>query len=1179
MSWPDEASDNVRCAPDGLDTGRSAAANSTSSIVVALRKRPKIVPKEDVENDIVRCQSATAVTVYEPRTRLDLTPVIDPSVFSFDHVFSDTDSNMAVYETCCRPLLRNVRDGSGVVIFTFGQTGSGKTYTMLGKDETQGLYGLAVTELLEMTEHNSLTASFFEVYGSKLFDLLNDRMPVKMLQDEYNNVHIVGLTERKVCSVEDVHDLVHSGQLLRAVGVTHANDRSSRSHAVLEMKVTLSNGNTSGRITFVDLAGSERASDTAEMNFKTRQEGAEINKSLLALKECIRAMSLRKRHIPFRGSKLTRILRESFVGRCHTCVIATISPCQSDCEDTLNTLRYADRIKELKRGTNALRPDMPVPCQSCGLPIFVGDRHVCKRQLVPCPHCRQEVDKSEMEAHTMECKERAMRCPHCNDRLFRGELERHNRHCARFPVRCQLCEQLTPRDTMEQHVMHECPASKRKCRFCGMQLPRGALDAHEASCDAMKIACAFCLQFIRKSRMETHRALCPRRPVVRRTTPAVAAVTTTTTPSAPVTSTAPLTSSSASAMDTHRFDGVAAAGSHESGLNHGSALHTAPHNSGRSSTPPRVTVVRRVAAEAAAAAALPVTSMPAVAVSAAVTAPTLSEEADALHMPAAAVRSRTLPERAHSPAPLPHIPIPTSLPAMTTPVSRSLSPHHHRHHRHHSHHDHRHRGGGRAVHSALKTHAVVSTPNTLSVVSSAQQRRHKSSLSHGRKTTAPTRSLTSMARIGGGAAAEPAVESGLLMGGRSHGGGGVGGLGRVNTATGMALPHASASHAVGERERESRRPASSTNGTEGDKEEATAATSAMHDDVVGTVQRGKTDAPSPQPSTAMPPLRTSTSDRTSAANGASSSSTRLHPHPRQDDDPDHSADPPASSRVVDGLASLHTGAATAAAATSAVTGGKHGNQTRTRYPTRISVGAVALLPGGNGLSTADTWAAPKSKNRSPQNSSTDDVLSSFNSLPSESRESVYGTGGGGGTGAGAAARAAVIGGRRLIHGRMGRSRSNTVLRHINNTPGNALGVSPYMQPHVKKNTSSQPPPPPPPPLHGAARGSANRKPDAPPLRAVVRRELVRTPATGTARRSVSEESGGYACPYAKYGCTAKVTKVTSLAHMKEATNAHLDLITNYAERVEQQNAKLRHIVVARGENEAKLLQELAHDDG
>lgn len=128
------------------------------------------------------------------------------------------------------------------------------------------------------------------------------------------------------------------------------NDDSSRSHAILQITLrNKTNGKLHGKMCFIDLAGSERGADVTDTNKQTRLDGAEINKSLLALKECIRALDLDARHLPFRGSKLTLVLKDSFIGNCKTVMIGNISPSINSCENTLNTLRYADRVKELKK--------------------------------------------------------------------------------------------------------------------------------------------------------------------------------------------------------------------------------------------------------------------------------------------------------------------------------------------------------------------------------------------------------------------------------------------------------------------------------------------------------------------------------------------------------------------------------------------------------------------------------------------------------------------------------------------------------------------------------------------------------------------------------------------------------------------------------------------------------------
>ncbi|KTF85274.1 hypothetical protein cypCar_00028981 [Cyprinus carpio] len=137
-------------------------------------------------------------------------------------------------------------------------------------------------------------------------------------------------------------------------GQTSANAHSSRSHAVFQI-IVRRRGKMHGKFSLIDLAGNERGADTSSADRQTRLEGAEINKSLLALKECIRALGRNKPHTPFRASKLTQVLRDSFIGEnSRTCMIATISPGMASCENTLNTLRYANRVKELSIDPSAV---------------------------------------------------------------------------------------------------------------------------------------------------------------------------------------------------------------------------------------------------------------------------------------------------------------------------------------------------------------------------------------------------------------------------------------------------------------------------------------------------------------------------------------------------------------------------------------------------------------------------------------------------------------------------------------------------------------------------------------------------------------------------------------------------------------------------------------------------------
>jgi kinesin family protein 2/24 len=160
-------------------------------------------------------------------------------------------------------------------------------------------------------------------------------------------VQIVGLIERPVRDIQGMMDAIEAGSSQRSTSVTGMNEASSRSHAILQIQLRTMSGKMHGQLSFIDLAGSERASDVDDNDRQTRLEGAEINKSLLALKECIRALDQNSKHVPFRGSTLTSVLKDSFIGNCRTVMIANVSPGTLSCEHTMNTLRYANRVKQL----------------------------------------------------------------------------------------------------------------------------------------------------------------------------------------------------------------------------------------------------------------------------------------------------------------------------------------------------------------------------------------------------------------------------------------------------------------------------------------------------------------------------------------------------------------------------------------------------------------------------------------------------------------------------------------------------------------------------------------------------------------------------------------------------------------------------------------------------------------
>ncbi|XP_040011667.1 uncharacterized protein LOC120805479 isoform X2 [Xiphias gladius] len=226
---------------------------------------------------------------------------------------------------------------------------------MLGSSPRKpGLYALAVRDIfahLSTTRMHSpllVYVSFFEIYCGQLYDLLDHRKRLFAREDGQKVVHIAGLRDVRVDSVSSLLEVISHGTEERTQGMSGVNPLSSRSHALLQIQLRGPNQQIAGRMWFVDLAGSERASDTKEPDRQSRMEGAEINQSLLALKECIRSLDQEQSHTPFRQSKLTQVLKDSFVGDSMTCMIANISPGHLATEHTLNTLRYADRVKELR---------------------------------------------------------------------------------------------------------------------------------------------------------------------------------------------------------------------------------------------------------------------------------------------------------------------------------------------------------------------------------------------------------------------------------------------------------------------------------------------------------------------------------------------------------------------------------------------------------------------------------------------------------------------------------------------------------------------------------------------------------------------------------------------------------------------------------------------------------------
>ncbi|XP_009942247.2 kinesin-like protein KIF24 isoform X2 [Opisthocomus hoazin] len=335
----------------------------SEKIRVCVRKRPLGLREERRgEVNIITVKDKETLLLHEKKEAVDLTQYILQHVFYFDEVFGESCTNQDVYTKTAHPLIQHIFNGGNATCFAYGQTGAGKTYTMIGTHRNPGLYALAAKDIFRHLEASQsrkdllVLISFYEIYCGQLYDLLNGRKRLFAREDSKHVVQIVGLREVQVDSVDLLLEVILKGGKERSTGATGVNSDSSRSHAIIQIQIKDTANRTFGRISFIDLAGSERAADARDSDRQTKMEGAEINQSLLALKECIRALDQEHAHTPFRQSKLTQVLKDSFIGNSKTCMIANVSPSHIATEHTLNTLRYADRVKELKKGIKCSTP-------------------------------------------------------------------------------------------------------------------------------------------------------------------------------------------------------------------------------------------------------------------------------------------------------------------------------------------------------------------------------------------------------------------------------------------------------------------------------------------------------------------------------------------------------------------------------------------------------------------------------------------------------------------------------------------------------------------------------------------------------------------------------------------------------------------------------------------------------
>eukprot|EP00930_Biecheleria_cincta_P054536 TRINITY_DN4071_c0_g3_i1.p1 TRINITY_DN4071_c0_g3~~TRINITY_DN4071_c0_g3_i1.p1 ORF type:complete len:649 (-),score=118.93 TRINITY_DN4071_c0_g3_i1:1682-3628(-) len=378
------ASVRVRAFAAGLAEQEKLAAEAaeTSSIRVVCRLRPM----NDRERQTGAVPVASASTVRREVAVVKMASGGGTgacrqvrSTFNFDHVLTSFSTQSEVFACTLKPLIRDVLAGFEATAFAYGQTGTGKTYTMEGDIDCEDSRGLvpraaaAIVDALASEEFvdNSITVSYMEIYNEEIFDLLipADRQQKLDLKQSGSKVCCAGLSEIAVSSLEEILQLVRLAQEKRKVAETCVNTRSSRSHSIFTMKVACRRHVAAdmlenvGKLHLVDLAGSEcakkaipaaggqdmsRLSSNTDGASEMDRERKAINQSLLTLGRVITALRSEAGRVPYRDSKLTRILQDALGGHCKTVLIATVSPAMAAVEETLSTLLHAEQASGVK---------------------------------------------------------------------------------------------------------------------------------------------------------------------------------------------------------------------------------------------------------------------------------------------------------------------------------------------------------------------------------------------------------------------------------------------------------------------------------------------------------------------------------------------------------------------------------------------------------------------------------------------------------------------------------------------------------------------------------------------------------------------------------------------------------------------------------------------------------------
>ena len=314
-------------------------------------------------NDLEKTTGNEQVCIFTSQTSLQFNSSREKNTyrFNFDRIFPPSSSQEDIYSFGVKGIIDSVLDGYNGTVLAYGQTSSGKTYTMQGemsREETQGIIPRMISHVFNFIYKNEGTdfiikVSMIEIYQEKIRDLFDtSRVNLNIREDSIKGIYVDGCSERYVGCPGDVLNLLELGSANRAQAATNMNEHSSRSHSIFILTINQTNKkegfSKTGKLYLVDLAGSEKISKTGATGH-TLEEAKIINKSLTTLGRVINNLTDGKSsHVPYRESKLTRVLQESLGGNSKTCLIITCSPSIYNESETLSTLRFGERAKKIK---------------------------------------------------------------------------------------------------------------------------------------------------------------------------------------------------------------------------------------------------------------------------------------------------------------------------------------------------------------------------------------------------------------------------------------------------------------------------------------------------------------------------------------------------------------------------------------------------------------------------------------------------------------------------------------------------------------------------------------------------------------------------------------------------------------------------------------------------------------